>query len=63
MKLKFFYNTLLTLGIALMLLSAVSSYQAEQYLYLAISLALIVVLGWLKYKLLADVKNTIKTKK
>lgn len=63
MKLKYFYNTLLTVGIALMLLSAVSSYQAQQYLYLVISLALIIVLAWLKYKLLADVKKSIKTKK
>lgn len=62
MKLKFLYNTLLTVGIVLMFLSAIASYQSQQYGFMAASLAVLVVLFWLKVRLLKDVRQTINKK-
>jgi len=62
MKWKFLYNTLLTLGIVLMFLSAIASFQSEQYNIMAFSVAVLLLLFWLKVRLLKDVRQTIKKK-
>lgn len=62
MKWKFLYNTLLTLGIVLMFLSAIASFKSEQYNIMAFSVAVLLLLFWLKVRLLKDVKQTIKKK-
>lgn len=62
MKLKFFYNILLTLGIVLLLLSAVSAYNNGQHMIFGISVALLILLFWLKIQLLKQVKDSVKRK-
>lgn len=63
MKIKFLYNTLLTIGIVLMLLSAVAAYNSDQYLIMAISIAVLLLLFWLKVQLLKQVRETVRSKK
>lgn len=63
MKIKFLYNTLLSVGMALVFLSAVSSIQQEQYTFLIISILMFVILVWLKIKVLKDVRQSIRSKK
>ncbi len=62
MKRHFLYNILLNIGLILMILSAVAAYQSAQYMILAISLAIILVLGYLKYRLLRQVRQLTKDK-
>jgi len=62
MKLKFLYNTLLTLGIVLMILSAVSAFKSDQTTFMWISIAILVVLFWLKVQLLKQVREATRKK-
>lgn len=63
MKLKFLYNTLLTIGIVLMFLSAVAAFNSDQYLIMGISIAVMILLFWLKVQLLKQVRDTVRNKK
>ncbi len=60
MKLKFFYNTLLTLGIVLLFMSTISAYSAGQYTILAVSIGLMLFLAYLKINLLRNIRATTK---
>ena len=62
MKLKFLYNTLLTIGIVLMVLSAVNAYNSDQHLYMGISIAVVLLLLWVKARLLKHVRETVRKK-
>ncbi|GGC30859.1 hypothetical protein GCM10011386_23580 [Parapedobacter defluvii] len=57
MKLYFLYNTLLNISLILMLLAVVAAYQSSDYLVLAISVLIILILGYLKYRLLKRVRQ------
>ncbi|SFC35080.1 hypothetical protein SAMN05421747_10941 [Parapedobacter composti] len=62
MKRHFLYNTLLNIGLILMTLSAVAAFQSRQYLALVVSMAIIGVLGYLKYRLLKQVRQMTRRK-
>jgi len=62
MKRHFLYNTLLNIGLILMLLSAVAAYNSERYPILGIAVVIIGVLGYLKYRLLKQVRQLTKNK-
>ncbi len=62
MKIKFLYNTLLTVGIVLMVLSTVSAYQSKQTVIMIVSLAVAILLFWLKIQLLKQVRQSSKKK-
>lgn len=62
MKLKFLYNTLLTIGIVLMFLSALASYNSGQYLIMTASVAILLLLFFLKIRLLKEVKEAARKK-
>jgi len=59
---KFILNLLLNLGIVFLVLSAWAGYNSGQMLYLGISIALLVVLIYLKIVLLKQVSRDVKTK-
>ncbi len=62
MKLKFLYNTLLTIGIVLMFLSAIASYRSTQYTIMAASIAVLLLLFYLKIRLLREIKEATRKK-
>lgn len=59
---KFILNVLLNLGIAFLVLSAWAGYNSGQVLYLGISIALLVVLIYLKVVLLKQVNRETQAK-
>lgn len=59
---KFILNLLLNLGIVFLVLSAWAGYNSGQVLYLGISIALLVLLIYLKVVLLKQVSRDVKTK-
>ncbi|WP_353127695.1 DUF6358 family protein [Parapedobacter pyrenivorans] len=62
MKRHFIYNVLLNIGLILMVLSAIAAFNSEQYPILAISMAIIFILGYLKYRLLKQIRHITKGK-
>jgi len=62
MKRHFIYNVLLNIGLILMVLSTVAAYNSKQYPILAIAVAIILVLGYLKYRLLRQIRQMTKGK-
>ncbi|WP_156307555.1 DUF6358 family protein [Sphingobacterium endophyticum] len=59
---KFILNLLLNLGIVFLVLSAWAGYNSGQMLYLGISIALLVVLIYLKVVLLKQVNRDVRLK-
>lgn len=59
---KFILNLLLNLGIVFLVLSAWAGYNSGQILYLGISVALLVVLIYLKVVLLKQVNRDVRAK-
>lgn len=59
---KFILNVFLNLGIAFLVLSAWAGYNSGQVLYLGISIALLVVLIYLKVVLLKQVSRDAQAK-
>ena len=59
---KFILNVLLNLGIVFLVLSAWAGYNSGQVLYLGISIALLVVLIYLKVVLLKQVRKDAQAK-
>ncbi|MGJ1206293.1 DUF6358 family protein [Sphingobacterium lactis] len=59
---KFILNILLNLGIVFLVLSAWAGYNSGQMLYLGISIALLVVLIYLKVVLIKQVKRDVRAK-
>lgn len=59
---KFILNVLLNLGIVFLVLSAWAGYNSGQVLYLGISIALLVVLVYLKVVLLKQVRKDAQAK-
>jgi len=62
MKKYFLYNILLNVGIILMALAAMAAYNSIQYPIVAIAVAIVVLLGYLKYRLLKQVRQLTKHK-
>ncbi|WP_353184369.1 DUF6358 family protein [Parapedobacter lycopersici] len=60
MKKYFFYNVLLTVALIVMVLSIVAAYNSGQHIILAVSVLITVVLIFLKYHLLKQVKRQTK---
>lgn len=60
MKIKFLYNVLLTIGIALMFLSTIAAYNSGQTLIMYVSIGIGILLIWLKVQLLKQVQQTTK---
>lgn len=56
MKAKFFYNVMLNIGIVLMILSGVSSFNQSNYPVFGISLLVVLILIYLKVKLFQQIK-------
>lgn len=63
MKVKFLYNTLLTVGIALMFLSTIAAYNSGQTTIMYASIAVAALLVWLKVQLLKQVQQSTKKPK
>lgn len=63
MKVKFLYNTLLTVGIALMVLSTFAAYNSGQTIIMYVSIAVAILLAWLKVQLLKQVQQATKAPK
>lgn len=57
MKRYFLYNILLNISLILMFFSVVAAYQSRQYIVLAISILIILIVGYLKYRLLKQVRQ------
>ncbi|HWK55786.1 MAG TPA: DUF6358 family protein [Parapedobacter sp.] len=62
MKTYFLYNILLNIALILMGLAVWAAYQSGEYPILAITVAIIAILGWLKYRLLKQVRQGTKGK-
>jgi len=65
MKRHFLYNTLLNIGLILMTFAAVAAYNSEaqnseKYLILSVTVFIIILLGYLKYRLLKQVRQLTK---
>lgn len=60
MKTYFLYNTLLNIAVILMGLAVWAAYRSEQYIIMAITVLIVIILGWLKYRLLKQVRQRIK---
>ncbi len=65
MKRHFLYNTLLNIGLILMMLTAIAAYNGEtqnneKYFILGITVVIILLLGYLKYRLLKQVRQLTK---
>lgn len=56
-KRYFFYNVLLNIALILMILSVVAAYNSSQYAILAISVGIMALLIYLKYRLLKQIKQ------
>jgi|GEM_PF-484035 len=59
MKKRFFYNVFLNIGIIVLLFLGVSAYKGQQYLLVVTVALFIVLLAFLKYRLLKQVKASI----
>lgn len=62
MKTYFLYNVLLNIALILMGIAVWAAYQSGEYAILAITVAILVILGWLKYRLLKQVRQGIREK-
>lgn len=62
MKKQFFLNILINLGVVFLVVSGVSAYQTGNMLVLGLSIALLVVLIYLKVVLLKHVRASYKNK-
>ncbi len=62
LKRNLLYNTLLNVGLILMILSAVAAYNSQQYVYLAISVVIAIFLVYAKYLLIKQVREMAKTR-
>lgn len=62
MKKHFFLNLLLNLGIIFLIFSGISAYQSGHTLFLGLSIAVLVVLLYLKVVLLKHVRASISQK-
>lgn len=62
MKTYFLYNVLLNISLILMGFAVWAAYRSDQYPILAITVVILVILGWLKYRLLRQVRQTTKDK-
>ncbi|SEL78383.1 DUF6358 family protein [Parapedobacter koreensis] len=62
MKTHFLYNILLNIGLILMIFSVVAAYNSAMYPVLAIAVVIVCVLGYLKYRLLKQVRQMTKDK-
>jgi len=65
MKRHFFYNILLNVGLILMMFILIAAYNSEalpveKYLIIGGAIVTIIVLGYLKYRLLLQVKKLTK---
>ncbi|MCT1523721.1 MULTISPECIES: DUF6358 family protein [Sphingobacterium] len=60
---KFILNVVLNLGIVFLILSSVAGYNSGNMLYLGLSIALLVVLVYLKIVLLKQVSRDVQAKK
>lgn len=60
---KFILNVVLNLGIVFLILSAVAGYNSGNMLFLGVSIALLVVLIYLKVVLLKQVSRDVQAKK
>lgn len=58
---KFIYNVLLNVAIIAMIFAAVSSFKKEEYVIVALALGIIVLLSFLKIKLLKQVRDITKS--
>ena len=61
----FLYNTLLNIGLILMVMAAIAAYNtetqnSEKYLILGITVLIIGLLGYLKFRLLKQVRKLTK---
>lgn len=63
LKRNLLYNTLLNVGLILMILSAVAAYNSGQHIYLVISVILAGFLVYAKYLLIKQVREMSKEKK
>lgn len=61
LKRNLLHNTLLNVGLILMVLSAVAAYNSQQYVYLVISVVLAIFLVYAKYLLLKQVREMAET--
>ncbi len=57
---KFIFNVLLNIGLIAMIFTAVSSYKREQYFTVIISISILIVLSFLKIRLLKQVRAITK---
>ena len=62
MRKKFFLNIILNLGIVFLVLSGLAGYNSGNMLFLGLSIALMVVLLYLKVVLLKQVSRDVKNK-
>ncbi|MGV3761692.1 DUF6358 family protein [Parapedobacter sp.] len=66
MKRYFFYNVMLNIGLILMSFATIAAYSSDdngsKYLILAISVAILLVLAYLKYRLLKLVRQFTQEK-
>lgn len=62
LKRNLLYNTLLNVGLILMIFSAVAAYNSQQYIYLAISAVIAVFLIYAKYLLIKQVRDLAKSR-
>lgn len=60
MKKHILYNTLLNIGLILMVFSSVAAYNSENYPILVVSVVIIAVLIYLKYQLIRQVRQMTK---
>jgi hypothetical protein len=59
---KFIYNVLLNIGLIAMVFAGVSSFKKEQYVIAVLALAIIILLSFLKIRLLKQVRDITKEK-
>lgn len=57
---KFIYNVLLNIGLIAMIFTAVSSYKKEQYLIVILAICILILLSFLKIRLLKQVREITK---
>ena len=57
LKRNLLYNTLLNVGLILMIFSAVAAYNSQQYIYLVISAVIAIFLVYAKYVLIKQVRE------
>lgn len=62
MKKYFLYNTLLNIALIFMVLAVWAAYNSANYPILVVAVAILAILGWLKYRLLKQVRQFTKDK-